>query len=172
MDFSKALTKIADIVIKINEFYEKVKGIYNKYAIKINGWIDELNELFEKIVNAPKQMIVWLEMKLNKLLKKISDAIKSVTDKINDLKKQVGEWYDTTISSTKKNVIISVFSKIGQSITDNTAEMFASTIPHPSFDSLVPEIKIELTIPEIPSSITDKMQIPLDGINIQKIPLL
>ena len=102
MDFSKALTKIADIVIKINEFYEKVKGIYNKYAIKINGWIDELNELFEKIVNAPKQMIVWLEMKLNKLLKKISDAIKSVTDKINDLKKQVGEWYDTTISSTKK----------------------------------------------------------------------
>jgi archaellum component FlaC len=175
MDFSKAIAKIADIVIKINNFYKKVKALYNKYAEKINGWIDKLNELFKKLVdainNAARQAIVWVEMEINKILKKISDAIKVVTDKINDLTKQIGEWYEKTITNIKINVIRVVFAKLGIEADKASIEALASAIPHPSFESLVPEIKIELKIP-VTQGAVNIIDIPSEELEISKLPLL
>lgn len=175
MDFSKAIAKIADIVIKINNFYKKVKELYNKYAEKINGWIDKLNELFKKLVdainNAARQAIVWVEMEINKILKKISDAIKFLTDKINDLTKQIGEWYEKTITDIKINVIRVTLAKLGIEMDKAGMEALASTIPHPSFESLVPQIKIDLKLPVTQGNV-NIIDIPSEELEISKLPLL
>lgn len=166
MDISKATEKISEITKKVESFNTKIKGIYNTFAEKINKLIDEIEEISNKIANATAQAIIWLEIKLNELLKKLSELVQVATNKINALTKQASEWYEESVKSTKINVVKSYTAKIGKPMSDSAIEGMTSIIPHPSFSSLLPEIKIDLQVP-VTQGYNNSTPI-----NLKKIPLL
>lgn len=175
MDTSKVVNKISGITKKVDSFNIKIKGTYNKFAEKINKLIDEIEEISNKIIHSSKQQIIWLEIKLNELLKKLSNLIKTATDKINSMTNQAKEWYDETIKSTKITAVKSYAAKIGKNLSDPIIENTANTIPHPSFNSLMPEIKIDLQIPVTQgysNDSYDKNNSQHNSLNLKKIPLL
>ena len=147
MDVSKAFEKFSNIQDKINNFNTKIKDTYNKYAKKINELIDKIEDISNRIAHATKQGIIWLEIEINKLLKQLSDLIKVATDKINAMTKQAGVWYEDTIKNIKLAVVKSSVAKTGIDMPETVIESTAAAIPHPSFNSIVPEIKIDLKVP-------------------------
>lgn len=170
MDVSAAAAKIADIVITVNEYVEKIKSIYNKYAEKINGYIDELDRIIEKMVELGSQAIVWVEMQIKKVLKKISDALDSVKTKINDIINQLKDWYEKTIKKIKISIIKGSMAKLGVSLTDSAAEAMSDMIPNPDITSLIPEIKIELQLPD--TNLSADVEIDMSKYKLKKLPLL
>lgn len=167
MDFSKAATKIADISLKINAFIDKIKAIYNKYAGIINGYIDEFEKVISNLNKQGAAGIVWVEMKIQVIFKKISDAVNALLAKINNITKQIKTWYNNTIKRVKIDVIKATFIKINQPCSDSMAEAMADSIPHPDVESLIPKIEINMPIPPVSENIDY-----LKNIELKKIPLL
>ena len=170
MDVSAAASKIADIVITVNEYVEKIKSIYNKYAEKINSYIDELDRIIEKMVELGSQAIVWVDMQIKKVLKKISDALDSVKTKINDIINQLKDWYEKTIKKIKISIIKGSMAKLGVSLTDSAAEAMSDMIPNPDITSLIPEIKIELQLPD--TNLSAGVELDMSKYKLKKLPLL
>ena len=171
MDVSAAAGKITGIVLKINEFYNKIKSIYNKFAKKINEYIDELEKLLKKLAELGMQALAWIDMQIKKVLKKIADALSAVKKKIDDIIKQIKNWYEKVIKKIKISVIKGVFAKLGVSMTDASAEAMSDMIPHPDIASLIPEIKIELKIPGLDIASAPNLDF-LNNIELKKLPLL
>lgn len=170
MDVSAAASKIANIMITVNEYVEKIKSIYNKYAEKINSYIDELDRIIEKMVELGSQAIVWVEMQIKKVLKKISDALDSVKTKINDIINQLKDWYEKTIKKIKISIIKGSMAKLGVSLTDSAAEAMSDMIPNPDITSLIPEIKIELQLPD--TNLSASVELDMSKYRLKKLPLL
>jgi hypothetical protein len=168
MDISPAVTKIADIVTKINEYKTAIEGTYNNYASKINGYIDEISTITEKLNNIGPNAVIWVEIKLKKVLKKISDTVSTLTKKIEALLLQIKTWYDNIISKVKTSVIQSTFAKMGVSLSADAASGMSDLIPSPDVTSLMPEIKIELPLPNI----TDISLLDNIKLDLPKLPLL
>lgn len=172
MDVGAATIKITDITLTVNEYYTKIKTVYNNIAKKINGYIDELDKLIDKLTNATTQAIAWIEMQINKVIKKILDALSFVQAKIDSIIKQVEAWYDKTITKIKISVIKSAMAKIGVSLSNSEAESLSSIIPHPDIKTLIPKINIELEIPDIAGMIeTSEIDIDIEKY-LKKLPLL
>lgn len=174
MDFSNAIIKISDIVNKIQEFVNKIKDIYNKYAKKINGYIDEYTKAIDRLMELGETGIDWVSMKISKLTKKMQDAIDSVLERVNILISQIKVWYDKTITKIKIDTIKAVFAKIGQSIDDTGAELFADMIPHPGIDSLLPTISINMEIPDFKKLVNTDFESAGTKLKqlLKKLPLL
>ena len=174
MDFSEALIKIGEIQVKISEFKTNIEGTYNKYATKINTYIDELDSIMEKFIeaveNAMSSAVEWISMKLKKLTKKIQDTLDALTVKIDSIKQQVTTWCDKTVKQIKINAIKSAFAKIGQDCNDSMAESFADMIPGIDAGNLLPDIKINLQLPDL--SNMNEPGFKLNKIELKKLPLL
>lgn len=169
MDVSGAAGQIVEVSNKINEYYMTIKKVYNKYADKINSYIDELEPVINKLIESGYNAAKWAEFQLNKIIKKITDALEALKDKIDAVIQQVKVWYDKTINRLKSSIIKSVFAKLGQSLNDDAAASMSSMIPHPPIESLLPEIKIELQLPEVSNYLNYN---GIDSINLTKLPLL
>ena len=167
MDFSKAADKIANTTSKINDYNDKIKNTYNTCANTVNNYIDDIEKLTNNIIDASESMIIWIEQSISKLIKKIYDTIDVATKKINSLTKTAKDWYITTINNIKISVIKSTHAKLGKDCSDEQAKLMADAIPHPSFDSLMPEITINMQIPEV----TDFTKYN-NNIKLKKLPLL
>lgn len=170
MDFSAATDKIAAIVVMVYKFKKKIETIYNKFANKINGYIDELEKVLEKIVEFGVKAIVWIEMQIYKILKKITDALDAVKKAIDNVLQQVKDWYNDTVNRFKASLIKSVMAKLGIACTDEQAETMTGMIPHPAVDGLLPEIKIELQLPDI--NVNDLKFLENHEIELKKLPIL
>ena len=171
MDVSAATNKISDIVLKINEYYEKIKSIYNNFANKINEYINELEKVLNKLNETSSQSIIWAEMQIKKILKKISDTLIAAKNKINNIIKQVEIWYENTIKKIKISIIKGSMAKIGVSLTDVAAEGMSSIIPHPDVKILIPEIHIDLQLPELAFKSKSNLDF-LNSIELKKLLLL
>lgn len=175
MEVKKATDDIANTQQKAEVFNTKIKNTYNNFAIKINALIDKIEELTNKMVHNSNQNIIWLEIEMNKLLKQLSDLVKTATDKINNMTKQAKEWYNDTVKNIKLTVVKSSVAKTGKEMSETDIEAYADTISHPSADSIIPEIKIELEIPVTQGYNTDKYDKnnpQHNPINLKKLPLL
>ena len=170
MDLAAATSKITNIALTVDEYYSKIKSVYNKAANKINTYIDDLQRVINKYLESGSQSITWIEMQISSILKKISDALKVAKDKINSIIKQVEAWYEKNITKIKISVIKGAMAKIGVSLSDTEAEGMSSMIPHPDIKTLIPEINIELEIPDI----TGMLSTPEIDIEkyLKKLPLL
>lgn len=171
MDISAAAGKITGIVLKINEYYNKIKSIYNKFAKKINEYIDELEKILKKLAEAGMQALAWVDMQIKKVLKKIADALNAVKKKIDEIIEQIKKWYEKVIKKIKISVIKGVFAKLGVSMTDDAAEAMSDMIPHPDITSLIPDIKIELQLPGLDIASAPNLDF-LNNIELKKLPLL
>jgi hypothetical protein len=168
MDFSAATDRIAAIVVTVYKFKKKIESIYNKFANKINGYIDELEKVLEKLVELGVKAIAWIEMQIYKILKKITDALDAVKQAINNVLQQVKDWYNDTVNRFKVSIIKSVMAKLGIACSDEQAESMTGMIPHPAVDGLLPEIKIELPLPNV----TDVRFLENYKIELKKLPIL
>lgn len=176
MDTSNAITKIADIVIKVNEFIDTMKDTYDKYAIKINGYIDKLEEIIntaiDKINNGAQGIEDWIRPKLNNAIKKVQDALDNLKKKIDDIIDGIKTWYDNIITNIKVSVIKVVAAKMGMELPDEAVMALVDAIPHPDITSFIPEFNLEIPIPEIYLGRVNKMEFKrlpiLDSANIEK----
>jgi hypothetical protein len=176
MDTSNAITKIANIVIKVNEFIDTMKDTYDKYAIKINGYIDKLEEIIntaiDKINNGAQGIEDWIRPKLKNAIKKVQDALDNLKKKIDDIIDGIKTWYDNIITKIKVSVIKAVAAKMGMELPDEAVMALADAIPHPDITSFIPEFNLEIPIPEIYLGRINKMEFKrlpiLDPDNIEK----
>ena len=154
MDTSNSADKIADVVIKVNEYVDKIIELRKKYIGKINKCLTDLetviNDAVDKINSGVDGALKWLEIKIAKITKKIQDILDNIKKKIDSIIKGLRTWYNTTVNNIKANVIMAVFAKTGIECTHDTAMAVADTIPHPSIDSLLPSFEIDLQI-ELPN---------------------
>lgn len=166
MDVSASTNKISGIAIKTDEYNKKLIKTYNTSAKTINDYIDELETLLNEFNTNGTDSIIWIEIKIQKLVKKIYDAINVLTNKVNNITKQIEEWYINSIKQSKKSVIKSSMAKMGKSCNSATAESMSDTIPTPDISSLLPKIEIHMVLPEV----TDAESIK--SIELKKLPLL
>lgn len=167
MDVSSATSRIEEIVNKLKNFYDKIKEIYNKAARKINTYIDELQKIIDRLIQLGASAIEWIKFQIEKVLKKIIDALDTAQKKIDDIIEQVTKWYNETILNMKIKVIKGVFVKLGTPISDDAAMPLASAIPHPVIESFIPEINIELPLPNLDELLNFDINFEL-----KKLPLL
>lgn len=150
MDFGAAVVKIADITIKVNEYIDKIIEIRNKYIVKINKCIDDLentvNSAVDKINAGARNIDKWLQIKIEKITKKIQGLLDKLKSNIDALIDQLSVWYEKTILNIKVNVILAVYAKLGIDCTRGGAKLLADMIPHPSIESLLPNFEINLPI--------------------------
>jgi DNA anti-recombination protein RmuC len=166
MDVSASTNKISGITNKTDEYNKNLIKTYNTSAKKINEYIDELETLLNEFNTNGTNSIIWIEIKIQKLVKKIYDAINALTNKINNITKQIEEWYINSIKQSKKSVIKSSMAKMGKNCNSTTAESMSDTIPTPEISSLLPKIKINMVLPEV----TDAESIK--SIELKKLPIL
>ena len=135
MDASGATGKIANVVVKINEYVDKIIEIRNKYIIKINKLLDELegtiNNAIKVVKNGVDSALVWLDIKIKKITKSIQDMLNNLIQRIKAIVAQLAVWYDTTITRIKCQILTAAFAKIGQSQNEATINLLAALIPHP-----------------------------------------
>lgn len=166
MDTSDTDKKIGDISKNTTKYQDKRKETYNKYAIKINGYIDSLETVINKAITSGSSANAWTEIQINKILKNIEDTLNSMTKSINSITEQARNWYDDAMNKMKATSIKSNYAKMGKECSDEMAQEMAKNIPHPSIDSILPEIHIDFNIPEN-TEVEEWKQIEL-----KKIPLL
>lgn len=157
MDISGAIGQINDITTQVNTYIEKINAIKEKYVVKINETLDELEEA---VNSAATKSVVWVEMKVAKLTKKLQTMLDSFAKKIQDIIKQLSEWFDKQINAIKISTIKGAMAKLGVECDTTMAEGMSSMIPSPSIESLLPEIKIELQLPNL-SNLADVGEISL-----------
>lgn len=161
-DFSNAASKIADVVIKVNEFIEKLNKLIDKYVDKINDYIEELENTINNNIDKGTK---WLEIKSKPILKKIQDSLSSLQQKLDNMIKNLKDWYDTQINSIKTSVIKSSFAKLGVELNNDEVKILADEIPHPDIETLIPKINLEIELPEI-STLAKNTQITLPRLEI------
>ena len=166
MDLSTATEQISDVVSNTKKYKSKTEEVYNKYAKLINGHIDDL----EKIVNDSYMTgvtgVIWVEMQINKLFNNIKSLLDSLNEQLTNITNNAKEWYTDSVNNIKISVIKSCYAKVGKEYTDEELKLLADSIPSPSFESLVPAIKVELQVPEV----TDINSI--DTLKLKKLPLI
>lgn len=162
MDFSEASARITNITSQISDHKEKLEVTKDKYVIKINKLLNEL----EHIVNfATTKSPQYVEIQVNKKLKKIDDTIKSMNTKLNEIVNQSTIWYNTAIINIKRNTIKSVGAKMGIDVTNEMSDALAESIPHPTIEPLLPEIKLNIELPDL-SNLSEIGQISIPRLKI------
>ena len=141
MDATNATVKIMEATDKVKEYKTKIDKAKADGIDKINK---KLEALERTINNSVDKGTDWAKPKIEKLTGELQETVDGLQKRIDTLVKQVTEWYNDTILKIKKNVVKANFAKLGQECDDAMAEALAGSIPHPSIDSFIPEIKIEL----------------------------
>lgn len=162
MDIVATAGKIADITLKVLEFYEKIRKVYNKIASKINKCIREIENVINSILTKSE---IWIETQLKKITDKIQECVDGLKKRLDAIMKSIEAWYDTTITNFKVAFIKAALAKLGQSCTTEEAKMFSSLIPHPALSSLITMPTIDIEIPDVESLISfpvfDLKELPL-----------
>lgn len=147
MDVTKGVAKVAGIVLKINEYYEKLIAIRDKYINKINDLIGELEDTINNAIKYANQGLAWLQAKIDKIMYKIQKYLDAFLKKIKEIIQQVKDWYNKVMLNIKTTVVLAAFTKVGVDMNRKSAEILADTlIPHPSIDSLIPDLSFNLNI--------------------------
>jgi hypothetical protein len=146
MDLSSATIKIAKTVVTVNEYVDKIKALRDKYVKKINGYLEDIENTINGALTKSQE---WLEMKLKKIIKKIEDCLSALMKKISDIIDQLKTWYDKQIITIKKNIITAACAKVGIDCDETFIAIMQDLIPHPSLDSMLPSINIEIDIPDV-----------------------
>ena len=162
MDFSEVSIKIADITVKVAAFIDKINAIKIKYVTKINKLLEDLENTINSIATKSLQ---WIEIHVNKILKKIEDTVKSLLAKIDSIIKQLTEWYNKTMINIKRSVIKSVSAKLGIEMSDAVADGLAEAIPHPAIESFLPEIQLDIELPDL-SNLAEIGQVSIPRLEI------
>ena len=97
-----------------------------------------------------------------------------LTATINDKLDTVKSNYDDQMFNLKKKTLKSIYAKVGTTLDDDTATSLIESlpIPHPSIDSLLPEIKIEFPTPDVEAMINEAMDNGKERIELPKFPYL
>jgi ElaB/YqjD/DUF883 family membrane-anchored ribosome-binding protein len=162
MNFSSAAQKIGDITQSVNEHIDNINRVMGEGVDKINGYIDDL----EKVINsAATKSAQWIEKKVKILTKKINDALEKLQQKLNGMIADLAEWYDTQINKAKACIIKANFAKLGQECSDDMAATMASAIPHPDFNSFIPEFNLMIELPAL-SNLSQMGEIKLPRLEI------
>ena len=151
-DVSKAVEKIDNIVSTIDRYKTKMEEIRDTYVTKINGYIqdleDTINGAIDKINNGSASAAIWLEKRVTAIVEKIQRTLDNLKSALDSIIKQVEEWYNETVTNVKVSVATVALGKVG--ITEEAIiNAAAEAIPHPDIKSLIPDIKIELQLPEL-----------------------
>lgn len=151
-DVSKAVEKIDKIVSTIDVYKTEMERIRDTYVTKINGYIqdleDTINGAIDKINNGSASAAIWLEKRVAAIVGKIQRTLDNLKTALDSIIKQVEEWYNETVTNVKVSVATVALGKVG--ITEEAIiNAAAEAIPHPDIKSLIPEIKIELQLPEL-----------------------
>lgn len=147
MDLVEATTKIADVVLTVMEWIDKINKTIEQFVKDINKRLEDLENL---INTAATDSVYWLEKQIDKRTSGIRGCLKDLEDKINGMVEDLEDWYDTTTTNIKKGVVTAAFIKInGDRPSDEQAEVLASVIPVPSIKSLLPEFSIALPLPDL-----------------------
>lgn len=163
MDIVATAGKIADITLKVLEFYEKIRKVYNNIASKINKYIHEIENVINNILTKSE---IWIKTQLKRITTKIQDCVNGLKKRLDDIMKSIETWYDTTITNFKVAFIKAALAKLGQSCTTEEAKAFSSLIPHPELSSLITMPTIDIEIPDVESL----MSFPV--FDIKELPLL
>ena len=146
MNFLGAASKIGDITDTVNTQIDNINRIMNEGIDKINGYLDDL----EEVINSRAQKsAVWIEKKIKVLTKKINDALENLQQRLDNMITNLGIWYDKQINKAKECIIRSNFAKLGQECSPELAATMASAIPHPDFSSFIPKIDLTIELPAL-----------------------
>ena len=144
MNLSNAASKIGEITTTVNTHINNINRVIGDSVDKINGYLDDLEEVINSRAQKSAQ---WIEKRVKALTEKINKALEKLQRKLNKMISDLAEWYDTQINKAKVCVIKSNFAKLGQDCTDDMATTMASSIPHPDFNSFVPEFNLMIELP-------------------------
>lgn len=170
-------TKVAEIILKILEFIDKLKRMVTRFIKKINSYIDSLetfiNKGIEKInsglVNAQK----WLEMKIDPIIKKINDAFDRLNKKIKEIIDGLKAWFDKIFNNIKTSIIRACLAKIGQDAGSPIGLAMliglVTAIPTPDITQYIPKIGLEINLPNF-GEIFNLGQV--QKVSIPKLPLI
>lgn len=144
MNLSNAASKIGEITTTVNTHINNINRIIGDGVDKINGYLDDLEEVINSRAQKSAQ---WVEKKVKTLTEKINKALEKLQRKLNKMISDLAEWYDKQINKAKACIIKANFAKLGQDCTDDMAATMASSIPHPDFNSFVPEFNLMIELP-------------------------
>ena len=167
MDLSAATEPIAGTAKDINSFYESTVKKYNEIAKQINEDIDSLEKVTNDFYKGTVSSMKWVEMQIHKFVKLIVNTFESLVKSINNITAAAKKWYNDTITEIKASVIKSYYAKMGESCSEKEAELIAKTIPHPSFDSLMPTIEFDFPLPPETTNVDH-----LKGFKFKKLPII
>lgn len=161
---AQAAQKIEEITAKVTAFKDKIFEIRDRYVTKINEQIEKLentiNEGIAKINAGIASAQAWLEVRVKAITKKIQDYLDALKAKIDNLIAQFKEWYNTTINNIKLRIVIGSFAKLEVYIDAESAQPLADAIPNPDIASMIPEIDLQLQLPELGHIGVEKISIP------------
>ena len=178
MDISKLLNDIDEKYQKVQERINTIKNNYNEKVYNVNEDIDELEVLVNKAYEDTKKGIrgatQWVQGKMDTTITNINTSCEAVTATINDKLDTVKSNYDDQMFNLKKKTLKSIYAKVGTTLDDDTATSLIESlpIPHPSIDSLLPEIKIEFPTPDVEAMINEAMDNGKERIELPKFPYL
>lgn len=161
---AQAAQKIEEITAKVTAFKDKIFEIRDRYVTKINEQIEKLeniiNEGIAKINAGMASAQAWLEVRMKAITKKIQGYLDALKAKIDSLIAQFKEWYNTTINNIKIRIVIGAFAKLEVYMDAESAQPLADAIPHPDITSMIPEIELQLQLPELGQIGVEKISIP------------
>lgn len=145
---------------KVTDTYNQAKGfidtcveIQNKYINKINGLLEQLENV---INNASYHSDYYVKTKTADINKKINDNIEGFRKNIDEKMADINAWYDEQVNNVKENIAYSSLLKLGVDISQDMLSGIVESIPHPKLS--IPDFKIE--VPEFDPNIHKTISIP------------
>lgn len=156
--------KIIEFFEKVKEFIDKVIRTYNAIANKINKLLEDIENLLHNIAHHSEQ---YIKMKLYKIYDAIDKAIAGLKKKISELIQKINSWYDRVVNIIKTQIIIFTAAKLGIPMSKNQAASAAEAIPHPAL--AIPDFEIKLVLPNL----TDLINLDfITSISLPRVPLI
>lgn len=158
------VSKINELIDKINAIIAKLQEIQNDYIGAVNKVIDKIENA---INNARYHAMEWLQEQLDVLNAKIESIVEKFNKKIEQLIEKLKEWYEKLVFYIKLAAVAMVSAMLGVDLDRESKEAAAEALPTPELP--LPEFKIE--VPELNVDVDSEVELPrIPLVEIPTIP--